>query len=198
MDAGAAPEPRRRAVRLPDGEMSVLEFGDPARPVDVVFLHANGFNALTYRSVLQPLGEGLRVWAPDLRGHGESRLPADPATHRSWDVFAGDVVALLGGLEGPAPVVSGHSMGASAGLLAAARAPGRVRALVLFEPVILSRWRSWSVRLPGVRTQLLRRMPLVRGALARRAAFPDRAAALAAYSGRGAFRTWPEASSRRV
>ena len=174
--------------------MSVLEFGDPARPVDVVFVHANGFNAQTYRSVLQPLAGALRIWAPDLRGHGESRLPADPDTHASWDVYARDLGRLLAGIDGPPPVLSGHSMGASAGLLAAARTPERVRALVLFEPVILSRRRAWGARLPWARAQLLRHMPLARGALARRASFPDRAAALAAYRGRGAFKTWPEAS----
>ena len=194
MDVSVAREPRRRTVRLPDGDMSFLDFGDPARPVDALFVHANGFNAQTYRSVLQPLAAGLRIWAPDLRGHGESRLPADPARLTSWEVYARDLHVLLAGVEGPPPVLSGHSMGASSALLAAARAPGRVRSLLLFEPVILSRRRTWGARLPGARAHLLQRMPLVRGALARRRGFPDRAAALAAYRGRGAFRTWPEPS----
>ena len=194
MDASVAREPRRRTVRLADGEMSLLDFGDPGRPVDAVFVHANGFNAQTYRTVLQPLSAGLRIWAPDLRGHGESRLPADPARLRSWDVHAADLGVLLAGVEGSAAVVSGHSMGATTGLLAAARQPERVRALVLFEPVILSRRRTWGARLPGSKAQLLRHMPLARGALARRRSFPDKAAALGAYRGRGAFKSWPEAS----
>ena len=194
MDASVAREPRRRTVRLADGEMSVLDFGDPARPVDVVFVHANGFHALTYRSVLQPLAAGLRLWAPDLRGHGESRLPADPGALTSWDVHARDLSVLLAGVEGRPPVLSGHSMGATSALLAAARSPGRARALVLFEPVILTRRRSFAALLPGAKDQILRHMPLARGALSRRSTFPDRAAALAAYRGRGAFKTWPAAS----
>lgn len=194
MDATVAREPRRRTVRLADGDMSVLDFGDPARPVDAVFVHANGFHAMAYRSVLQPLSAGLRIWAPDLRGHGESRLPADPRTLRSWDVYARDLGVMLAGMAGPPPVLSGHSMGASSALLAAARAPGRVRALLLFEPVILNRRRAWVARLPWARAHLLKRMPLARGALARRASFPDRATALTAYRGRGAFKTWPPAS----
>ena len=52
--------------------MSLLDFGDPKRPVDLVFVHANGFNALTYRTLLAPLSGSLRIWAPDLRGHGGS------------------------------------------------------------------------------------------------------------------------------
>ena len=194
MDASVAREPRRRTVRLADGEMSFLDFGDPARPVDVVFVHANGFNAQTYRSVLQPLAAGLRLWAPDLRGHGESRLPADPDRLVSWETYAADLLMLLAGVDGPPPVLAGHSMGATSGLLAAARAPGRARSLVLFEPVVLSRRRGWGARLPGMRARLLRHMPLAKGALSRRRAFTDRSAALAAYRGRGAFRSWPEAS----
>lgn len=194
MDASVAREPRRRTVRLADGEMSLLDFGDPARSVDAVFVHANGFNALTYRSVLQPLAAGLRLWAPDLRGHGESRLPADPDALTSWDVYARDLAVLLAGADGPPPVLAGHSMGATCALLAADRSPGRARALLLFEPVILTRRRTLGVRLPGAKAQLLRHMPLARGALSRRSTFPDRAAALAAYRGRGAFKTWPPAS----
>ena len=194
MDASVAREPRRRTVRLADGDMSLLDFGDPSRPVDVVFVHANGFNAQTYRSVLQPLAAGLRIWAPDLRGHGESRLPADPARLASWDVYAADLAVLLAGVDGGPPVLSGHSMGATSALLAADRSPARVRSLLLFEPVILNRRRSWGSRLPGAKAQLLRHMPLAKGALGRRRGFPDRAAALAAYRGRGAFRGWPEAS----
>ena len=194
MDPSLAREPRRRTMRLADGAMSMLDFGDPGRPVDVVFVHANGFNGRTYRSVLQPLAAGLRLLAPDLRGHGESTLAADPAALRSWDVHARDLATLLAGLEGPPPVLAGHSMGATSGLLAAARAPGRVRSLVLFEPVILSRLRTVGARLPGARGRILAHMPLAKGALARRRSFPGRAEALAAYRGRGAFRTWPEAS----
>ena len=42
--------------------MSLLDFGDPKRPVDLVFIHANGFNALTYRTLLAPLS-GPRTYA---------------------------------------------------------------------------------------------------------------------------------------
>ncbi len=194
MDASVAREPRRRTVRLADGEMSLLDFGDPRRPADVVWVHANGFHAQTYRAVLQPLAAGLRVLAPDLRGHGASTLPADPDLLRDWGAHAGDLRVLLDGLEGRPPVLAGHSMGATTALLAAASAPERVRSLVLFEPVILSRLRTVGAKMPGARANLLRNMPLAKGALARRRGFPGRAEALAAYRGRGAFRTWPEAS----
>ena len=57
MDAMVGYEPRARRVALParGGEMAVLDFGPPERPVDVVFSHAIGFNARTYRTILGPL-----------------------------------------------------------------------------------------------------------------------------------------------
>lgn len=195
MPATPPPEPRRTTVRLPDGEMSMLDFGDPARPVEVVFAHANGFNARTYASILGPLGADLRVLAVDLRGHGESTLPAEPAGHRGWDVYARDLGVLLAGIEARRPpVLSGHSMGGTAMLLAAARSQGRARRLVLFEPVILPRIAALYGKLPWAAAVLRRRFPLARRAQARRAVFESRDAALAAYAGRGAFRTWPAQS----
>ena len=67
MDALALSAPRRISVPIDNrwggGEMAVLDFGDRERPVDLVFVHANGFNARTYRTLLQPLSSALRIWA---------------------------------------------------------------------------------------------------------------------------------------
>jgi len=78
---------------------------------------------------------GLRVATMDLRGHGDS-----DATFASYDdVAAGsDVLALIGHLGGPA-VVTGNSMGAGAGVWAAAEQPGQVAGAALRQ----------SLRRPG-------------------------------------------------
>ncbi|HZV83677.1 MAG TPA: alpha/beta hydrolase [Brevundimonas sp.] len=195
MDATRLSPPRR--FRLPvsnrwgAGELSVLDFGDAARPVDLVFVHANGFNALTYRSLLTPLSGSMRVWAPDLRGHGATSLPADPRGRRGWDDHRDDLISLLDALDGPPVVFAGHSMGATSALLAAAQRPDRVAGLVLFDPVIWSRLAVAAFRLPLL-DRLASRIPLVRSALRRRSVFDSREQALKAYAGRGAFRGWPE------
>jgi pimeloyl-ACP methyl ester carboxylesterase len=91
-----------------------------------------------------------------------------------------DLLALLAA-EARAPVVlAGHSMGGTTSLLAAAAAPERVKRLVLFDPVIF----------PLAAHADAAESPLVQGALRRRATFPSKAAALEAYVGRGAFKTW--------
>src|SRR5215469_5712931 len=127
MDAARFQEPRRRMIpiRSPagDGEMAVLDFGDGGRPVDIVFLHANGFNAPTYRSVLAPLSACRRLIAPDLRGHGATTLAAEPRNRRSWSDLRDDVLALIEALDAPPVTLAGHSMGATLALMAAAVAP---------------------------------------------------------------------------
>lgn len=196
MDAARFQEPRRRMIPIHspagDGEMAVLDFGDSGRPVDVVFLHANGFNALTYRSILAPLSAGLRLVAPDLRGHGATQLDANPRGRRSWSDLRDDVLALLDALGGPPVALAGHSMGATLALLAADQAPERMSNLVLFDPVILSPLLAKLARLPGARSLALARMPLAISARRRRATFENRSEAFHAYRGRGVFTGWPE------
>lgn len=162
------------------GRLAALAFGPADRPLDAVFLHANGFNALTYQTLLKPLASGLRLLAYDQRGHGRTTLPANPEGRRDWCDLAGDLAALLDRLSGPPVTLVGHSMGGTAALLAAARRPARVHSLVLLDPVI-----------PAREQRGVGHAALAEQALRRRQEFPSRTEALKAYKGRGAFRTWP-------
>jgi pimeloyl-ACP methyl ester carboxylesterase len=76
--------------------------------------------------------EGYRVACTDLRGHGDS-----DSTFASYGdaETAGDLVALIEELGGPAVVV-GNSMGAGAAVLAAAERPDLVSGLVLVGPFV--------------------------------------------------------------
>jgi pimeloyl-ACP methyl ester carboxylesterase len=94
---------------------------------------------------------GYRVACTDLRGHGDS-----DATFGSYgdEETAGDIVALIAELGGPAVVV-GNSMAAGSAVIAAARRPELVSGLVLAGPF---------VRNPAVSTA---RRILLRAAMAR-------------------------------
>ena len=94
---------------------------------------------------------GYRVACTDLRGHGDS-----DATFPSYgdEETAGDIVALIAELGGPAVGV-GNSMAAGSAVIAAAQRPGLVSGLVLVGPF---------VRDPAV--SLARRV-LLRAAMAR-------------------------------
>lgn len=174
------------------GRVALLDVGPRNRPADALLLHANGFTARTYRGLIAPLAEDLRILATDQRGHGATTLPADPSGRRSWNDVAADLVAVLDRLDCPPLTLIGHSMGGTSALLAAARRPDRVRNLVLLDPVILRPRDALAARLPLLRRLIRRHSPLADGALRRRATFPSREAAFAAYRGRGAFRTWPD------
>ena len=195
MDAARLTPPRRLTVpvshRFGAGELSVMDFGDEKRPVDLIFIHANGFNAGTYRSLLAPLSGSLRILAPDLRGHGRTRLPTEVAGRFAWSDHRDDLIALLDSLDGPPVVLAGHSMGGTSALLAAADRPGRVSRLLMLDPVILDRWAVAMFQLPLLR-RLPRGMAITRGALRRRREFDDPRQALESWRGRGAFRGWSE------
>ena len=166
--------------------MQVLDWGRPDRSVDLVFLHATGFNALTYRLVLEPLAARYRILAVDQRGHGGATLTANPEDRPDWCDYRDDLLAVRGALNLNGVVLAGHSMGATVSLLAAGRSPGFARRLVLFDPVILP--------VPFVP----RGGPydLAAGAERRRAVYDDRAQAFESYRGRGAFVGWPDAMVR--
>ena len=186
MDQSVSEEPRARTIDLPGrgGALAALELGPVHRPVDIIFSHANGFNGRTYRSILAPLAGEFRLLALDLRGHGASTLPTVIEGRVGWLEFRDDLLALLAEVAEAPVVLAGHSMGGTSSLLAAAAEPARVKVLALFDPVV--------VPVEAQRQPAMRESPLYLGALRRRATFPSRAEALAAYLGRGGFRTWSE------
>jgi pimeloyl-ACP methyl ester carboxylesterase len=189
LDAAYQPRACRLTLGPPSGpgEMAYLDFGPPERAPDLVFLHANGFNARAYRTILAPLAQDLRILAPDQRGHGATTLATDrPRT--SWLDLKDDLLAFLDAMRIERVALAGHSMGGTASLLAAAEAPARVRALALLDPVIRSPGPTSSVS-----REAMEASPMIAGARKRRRSFPNRAAAVLGYHGRGAFRTWTDA-----
>jgi pimeloyl-ACP methyl ester carboxylesterase len=162
--------------------MAFLDFGSGDRPVDAVYLHANGFNALTYRHLLAPLAPRYRVLAVDQRGHGQTSLETNVDRRRDWLDLRDDLLAFLDALELAHVVLAGHSMGGTVSLLTAADEPTRCRGLILIDPVMPSPPPWTTSPEPG----------LTAAAGRRRAVFPSRADAIASYRGRGAFKTWPE------
>lgn len=180
---------RRFRISIRDGETAGIAFGDPVRPVEILFLHATGFNAITYQSLLEPLGGQAHVAAVDLRGHGRSKLPAHPGRLWSWNRFREDIIQILEQTSPKGAVLGGHSMGATVALLVAGKRPDLVRGLVLADPVLLkSSYYRW------VNTPLLGLMAsknaLSKGALRRRREFGSPQEAADSLRDRGAFKTW--------
>lgn len=102
----------------------------------VVCLHSNASSSAQWRGLMDRLSPQHRVLAPDAYGAGKS---PDWASDR--------VIALQDEVDFIEPVLAragepfalvGHSYGAAVALMAALARPGRVRALVLYEPTLFS------------------------------------------------------------
>ncbi|MPY58802.1 alpha/beta fold hydrolase [Streptomyces spongiae] len=116
----------------------------------VVLAHGMGDTREAYRFLGPALvGAGYRVAAVDLRGCGESSTGWASYTRTA---IAGDLIALVRHLGGPAVLV-GHSIAGGAVTIAAAQAPELVRAVVQLAPFT----RKLQVRLGDLRVASYRR-----------------------------------------
>jgi pimeloyl-ACP methyl ester carboxylesterase len=159
----------------------------------LIFLHANGFCASTYRILLSGLAVETRrkIVALDLRGHGRSTISDNPDQQDNWNRHAGDIAQALAMLAPEGTVLAGHSMGATSALLACARVPHLVTGLCLFDPVLAPAGFYLYAKMPWVFNSWRKHFPLARSAGRRRAKFASRTEAVTAYQGRGAFKSWP-------
>lgn len=98
----------------------------------IVLSHGIGDRRQAFRFLVPELVRaGFRVAAADMRGHGESSIGDWKSISRT-DV-AGDLVALIRHLGGPAVIV-GHSLSGGAATIAAATAPDLVSGVVEIGP----------------------------------------------------------------
>ncbi len=120
-----------RHVTGPAGILAVEEHG-AARGVPVVLVHGMAGDASFWDAIVRELAPRHPVYVPELRGHGRSSPPSDHA----WavDLCTDDLGAVLDTLALEAPVLVGHSFGASVVLEFAARHPGRVGGVLLLDP----------------------------------------------------------------
>ncbi|MFJ4835985.1 alpha/beta fold hydrolase [Streptomyces sp. NPDC088747] len=115
----------------------------------IVLAHGMGDSRAAYRAVLpQLVAAGYRVAAVDLRGCGESSV-GWPAWSRT--AIAGDLLAVVRHLGGPAVLV-GHSISGGAATIAAALEPSLITAVVELAPFT----RKQSVRLGDLKVKRFR------------------------------------------
>lgn len=96
----------------------------------MVLLHGLTSDHSSFDGVVDALAQRWRVYVPDQRGHGET----GPADAYGFELLAADLDEFLEAHGLSTPVLVGHSMGAIAAYLHAARRPDRTGPLVLVEP----------------------------------------------------------------
>ena len=162
--------------------------------VNFVFFHATGFNAQTYKILLEALrnksDSKINLFALDQRGHGFSQARAVPSELDSWSDFLDDGLEFIDSLSGKI-VCSGHSMGSVIAAKIASIRKDKIERLFMIEPVLYSYWESIKFSLMS-KMKINRKLDIAAGAAKRRREFESLEHALNSYKGRGAFATWSD------
>ena len=124
-----------RFVRLASGiTVRAVESGAIGAPA-IVLVPGWACTAWIYHETLPALARaGFRAIAVELKGHGLSDKPTDPAEY-TLRSMTDHLLSILDALSLPIAGLVGHSMGGSIAAHAAARAPDRVSGLALVAPV---------------------------------------------------------------
>jgi pimeloyl-ACP methyl ester carboxylesterase len=145
-----------------------LEYGNSGQ--ELIFLHANGYPPECYLPLIKLLSNNYRILAIRQRPLWAGSDPQELAT---WHPLTGDFLRFLDERQAEASIVVGHSVGGIVALRAALTHPGRIRALVLIDPVLFPPYVifSWKVfRALGFGYYV---HPLVRTTRQRRREFDD-------------------------
>ncbi len=121
------------------GKVKINYFDYDSKSVEpIVMLHGGAWCWQEYLSLIPSLSKRWHISALDLRGNGRSSWVAD--RYRLED-FTEDTVEFLRQLKAPAVLV-GHSIGGVIALMAAARCPERVKALIIEDsPLTLENYK---------------------------------------------------------
>lgn len=154
-------------------------------PRTIVFAHANGFPAGTYRQVFDVWRQaGWTVMAPEMLGHD----PAYPVSG-NWSRLRDQLADFIRAHASQPVALVGHSLGGLLSLLVACRRPDLVSSVVMLDSPVVIGWRAHSVRMLKA-SGLMQRFSPGRVSRGRRYEWPTRQAALAHFSAKPTFARW--------
>ena len=152
----------------------------------IVFSHANGFPAGTYRLMFEAWrAAGWQVLALDKIGH-DPRYPVSSNWPRLRDQLLDFIDAHAAGQ--PVQLV-GHSLGGYVSLLAACRRPDVAAGVVMIDSPLVTGWRAHSVQMAKL-GGLMKRFSPGRVSVRRRWQWPSADAAWEHFAAKSAFARW--------
>ncbi|WP_405163901.1 alpha/beta fold hydrolase [Nocardia sp. NBC_01499] len=118
-----------RTVRLPDGDLHIVEDGPSDAPA-LLLIHGNASSTAWWDPIVPALAVRYRVFRIDLLGHGRSAKPIARYDVPAQARRSGDVLDKLG--VSRATIIA-HSMGGMVATALAEQRPGLVTALALID-----------------------------------------------------------------
>jgi pimeloyl-ACP methyl ester carboxylesterase len=151
----------------------------------IVFSHANGFPAGTYRQLFEAWrGAGFTVHAIEKFGH-DRRYPVTD----NWPHLRDQLVHFIEREVGGPVWLVGHSLGGYLSLMAASRRPDLARGVVLLDSPVLGGWLARAVQF-GKLTGWAERFTPAHVSRKRRQHWDDADAAFAHFASKPAFARW--------
>ena len=151
----------------------------------IVFSHANGFPAGTYRVLFEAWrAAGHAVHAVEKFGHD----PTHPVSS-NWPKLRDQLIEFAEREAGGTAFLVGHSLGGLLSLLAASRRPALAAGVVLLDSPVITGWRAHSLQVVKA-TGLVRRVSPGRVSRRRRHEWPSRDAVLQHFAAKAAFARW--------
>ena len=195
----------RKKLDWGEGETSFIEIFDNKDKPGFQFAHATGFNALTYKELLEPLSDNFNVRAVDARGHGFTKLKANPQDMFDWKIYCDDLiksVELFVEKTQKPIILSGHSMGAASAIQVAAIRPELVSGLVLVDPVLMTNKIKVIFKI-GRKYPLFKNFPIIKQGMMmseatkkRRRYWKNKEEIFNSYKNKLIFKTWTETTIR--
>jgi pimeloyl-ACP methyl ester carboxylesterase len=153
----------------------------------IVFSHANGFPAGTYRVLFEAWrAAGFQVSAVERFGHD----PAYPVAS-NWRGLRDQLLDHVRRETSGKVVLIGHSLGGLLSLLAACKQPERVAGLIMLDSPVVTGWRAHSLQV-FKHTGLIQRVSPGKISQRRRHQWPDRASVYAHFKPKSAFARWDD------
>ncbi|HEY4067352.1 MAG TPA: alpha/beta hydrolase [Burkholderiaceae bacterium] len=151
----------------------------------IVFAHANGFPAGTYRQLFEAWrAAGFTVVAPDKFGH-DARFPVTS----NWPHLRAQLIEFIEREAGGPAWLVGHSLGGFLSLMAASRRPDLARGVVLLDSPLISGWKARVLQVAKA-TGLGERFSPAAVSRRRRQQWDSADAAFAHFASKPAFARW--------
>lgn len=135
--------------RFDTGE-ATLNYAETGAGAPLFLLHGGSARWQAFDSILPELAASYHVYAPDLRGHGQSSWT--PGRYRLQD-YTDDIVRFLRHHLTEQVLLFGHSLGGMIALMTAAQYPGGVRAVAVGDSPLSAA--SWLGELQKSRDRLM-------------------------------------------